>query len=149
KSGSVSWNGGDHPLSDDFRMQSKIDRQIGVSARYELVVADRGQLQNLKSNTPNDISFVDVRYVPNGDMDLLFANYPQLNGWLDTISARPPRKSTREQTFQRLFAAWAMSRGTVTLHEVVNSAATGADALIGPIGESYELTEALKVTLDS
>ncbi|HEX8900640.1 hypothetical protein [Vitreimonas sp.] len=79
----------------------------------------------------------------DGGIDSLFANHGELLDWLDVISVRPARPSTREQTFQRLLAAWATSKGVVTLRQLINSASTGPDALIGPIGESVEISQEL------
>lgn len=149
KSGAVSWEGGVHSLSDDFRMQREIDRRLGIVAAYELVVADRARMHSLQAQRPEDISEVCVKHLSGCELDALFANHEALSRWLDALCVRhPPRQSTREQTFL-LLAAWATSQGTVTLRDLINKASTGPDALIGPLGESGEVPDALAAALRS
>ena len=63
KSGPVSWNGGKHPIDEDFRHQAVLDYGLGRNPRYELVVSSQNLAIGLTRGQPEDLRHVAVRYV--------------------------------------------------------------------------------------
>jgi hypothetical protein len=149
KSGAASWTAGEHPVADDFRSQRRLDREIGLSPVYELVVADRDRQRVLLDSRPEDVEANVTFFCDASKLCDLSREHPELLDALDELSARPPRSLVREQTFQTFVGAWFTSNGPVTLASVVNKASTGPDALIRPLGESYSLPANVAAALEA
>ena len=149
KSGDASWNGGDHPLADDFRMQSKLDAACQTLAHYALVVSDPERRDALISSRPSDLAAVSVLSFPEGLTDFeLIAGLGDLSDALSELSPRSPERIVREQVWRMLLGTWQASRGDQTLAELVNAAANGPGAVVSPLAPSYELPEDAKKALD-
>ncbi len=149
KSGAASWAVGDHPLGDDFRMQSMLDSACGVSASYLLVVSSDQTKSALIDARPADLAGVAVERFPEGlsDVDLIAA-MPDLADALQELSPRPPEKVVREQVFRMILGTWASSRGEQKLSDLINAAAEGPGAVVAPLLAAYELPPSAKIVLD-
>lgn len=146
KSGGASWNTGDHPLSDDFRMQRLLDAASGITAAYRLVVSNEAQRAALTASRPGDISEVDVLAFPEGlsDVDLI-AKLTDLSDALAALSPRPPERVAREQVWPMLLGTWIGSTGDQTLEALVNQAAHGPGGVVAPLKPPYAMpTDAKK-----
>ncbi len=150
KSGGASWNAGDHPLSDDFRMQRRLDAASGITAAYRLVVSDETQRAALAASRPDDISEVDVLAFPEGlrDVDLI-ARLNDLSDALTELSPRPPERVVREQVWRMLLGTWAGSTGDQTLEALVNQAAHGPGGVVAPLKPPYAMPVDAKKVLDN
>jgi hypothetical protein len=150
KSGVAHWGGGDHPLADDFRLQSALDRALGVEARYALVVGDEGRREALLASRPSDLADVEVLSFPEGlDDRALIHRLRDLSEALSELSPREPEDVVREQVWRMLLGSWHGSRGDQNLSDVVDAAAEGPGAVVSPMRPPYELSEAAKIALDN
>lgn len=150
KSGGASWNTGDHPLSDDFRMQRLLDAASGITAAYRLVVSNEAQRAALTASRPGDISEVDVLAFPEGlsDVDLI-AKLTDLSDALAALSPRPPERVAREQVWRMLLGTWIGSTGDQTLEALVNQAAHGPGGVVAPLKPPYAMPTDAKKVLDN
>lgn len=150
KSGGASWNAGDHPLSDDFRMQRRLDSALGVTAAYRLVVSDEGQRAALTASRPDDISEVSVLAFPEGLRDVeLISRLADLSDALTELSPRPPERVVREQVWRMVLGTWAGSKGDQSLEELINQAAHGPGGVVAPLKPPYAMPADAKKVLDN
>lgn len=150
KSGGASWNAGDHPLADDFRMQATLDATCGVKASYALVVSDDGQKAALIGSRPADLGAVSVLSFPDGLTDVeLIDRLNDLSDALAALSPREPERIVREQIWRMLLGTWQASRGDQELAALVNAAAEGPGAVVAPLKPPYQLPEDAKKALDN
>jgi len=150
KSGAAHWNGGDHPLVDDFELQAKLDAVCGVVAAYELVVGDDGQRDTLIASRPAGLGSVSVVSFPGGLSDLeLIDRLGDLADALTELSPRPPERIVREQVWRMLLGTWQGSRGDQSLATLVNNAGHGPGAIVAPLLPPYVLSDAAIKALDN
>lgn len=149
KSGGASWNGGDHPLAEDFRLQSSLDAACGSKANYALVVSDDEQRDALVVSRPDDLTAVTVHSFPEGLTDIdLIARLTDLSDALAELSPRAPERIVREQVWRMLVGTWHASRGDQQLADLINAAANGPGAVVAPLKPPYELPDEAKKALD-
>ncbi|UEM21860.1 hypothetical protein JL100_003575 [Skermanella mucosa] len=143
KSGGVWWNGGDHPVAEDFRLQKMLDDAIGAAPQYELVVSDADRRGALEDARPDDVAAVKVvMFSSDKSFDALATAHPELVDALDCISARREHRAvSREQMFQLLLGAWTQSTGSVNLRNFINKAAAAPLALVAPMEPPYIMPE--------
>lgn len=139
KSGAASWTAGTHPIADDFRMQKALDEQLGMNARYELVVSDQARRDALDKSRPDDIEVDVVRFAYADEVDAFLAENPGLVAAIDRLSIHEPKPSVRKAVFRTLVGAWVMSPERISLAEFAELAATGPGPLVPILGPEYEL----------
>lgn len=113
-SGGVSWNSGDHPIAEDFRLQKQLNDGLGIASTVTtLVTSDYRAVDKLSDSTPSDIaSFSGVEGFAFAEtLNHMLQVEPRLHDALSNLCATADLDKV-EKLGTVLVGAWVTRAGT-------------------------------------
>lgn len=120
----LSWNSGDHWLSDDFRLEKQyaVKRKSPVSLR--LVVSDELICARMLKSRPIDLSFVAITANGTGYIPDDVVRFPTLMEHLKTICLPMADTETLRNAAYHLMFGWDSHRQNASLQQILAEAST-------------------------
>lgn len=112
-SGGISWNSGDHPIAEDFRLQKRLNDGLGIASTVTtLVTSDYIAADKLGDSTPSDItSFSQVEDFAFAEtLNHMLQVEPRLRGALTGLCATEDLDKV-EKLGTVLVGAWVTRAG--------------------------------------